>query len=137
VHLLDPYLEVKTSTLPDAGKGLFTKIFIPKGMLITEHVGKITSFKKADYEDNNPYVFYVTANHVIDAREQLDAAARFANDARGIKRIVGFTNNAKYIVIDKRVFITATKNIQPNEEIFVGYGKEYWDVMKQNYKLGF
>lgn len=134
MHLLDPFLKVKTSTLPGCGKGLFTKIFIPKGMLITEHKGKITTFKDANYEDNNAYVFYVNRNHVIDAREQLDAVARFANDARGIKRIVGFTNNAEYVVIDKRVYITAIKDIQPNEEIFVGYGKDYWDAIKQIYK---
>lgn len=103
-------------------------------MLITEHKGKITTFKDANYEDNNAYVFYVNRNHVIDAREQLDAVARFANDARGIKRIVGFTNNAEYVVIDKRVYITAIKDIQPNEEIFVGYGKDYWDAIKQIYK---
>jgi SET domain-containing protein len=132
VQLLNSYLKVKTSTLPGCGKGLFTKIFIPKGILITEHTGKITSFRDACGEGNNPYLFYVTRNHVIDARDEHDAFARFVNDARGHKRITGFTNNAKYIIIGKRVFIKAIRNILPNEEIFVGYGKEYWEAMKEN-----
>ena len=132
MHLLNPYLKVKISSLPGCGKGLFTKIFIPKGMIITEHTGKITSFKDADAEDNNPYLFYVTRNHVIDAKHQHQTLARFANDARGQKRIAGFGNNAKYIIIAKRVFIIASKDILPKEEIFVGYGKEYWDVMREN-----
>ena len=133
MHLLNPYLKVKTSTLPGSGKGLFTKIFIPKGVIITEHTGKISSFKEADHDDGrNAYLFYVSRNYVIDARDQRYSLARFVNDARGYKRIVGFTNNSKYIVISKRVFITAIKDILPKEEIFVGYGKEYWDVMKKN-----
>jgi SET domain-containing protein len=133
VHLLNPFLKVKTSTLPGCGKGLFTKIFIPKGVIITEHTGKITSFKESDHDDGkNAYLFYVSRNHVIDARDQQGSFARFVNDARGHKRITGFTNNAKYIVIGKRVFITAIKDILPKDEIFVSYGKEYWDVMKEN-----
>jgi len=132
VTLLNPYLKIKTSSLPGCGKGLFTRIFIPKGAIITEHTGRISSFKDADDEGSNAYLFYVTRNHVIDARKQHDSLARYANDARGYKRIEGFTNNAKYVVINKRVFITALKDIQPKEEIFVGYGKEYWDIMKEN-----
>jgi uncharacterized protein len=135
VHLLNPFLKVKTSTLPGCGKGLFTKILIPKGIIITEHTGKITSFKSIDPEDDNPYLFYVSGNHVIDGRDQQDSLARFVNDARGHKRIAGFTNNSKYVVIGKRVFITAIKDILPKEEIFVGYGKEYWEVIKHNKTL--
>ncbi len=132
MNLLNQYLKVKTSTLPGCGRGLFTKIFIPKGIIITEHTGKITSFKDADDEGSNPYLFYVSRNHVIDARRHHQTFARFANDARGYKRIAGFTNNSKYIIVGKRVFITSIKDIMPKEEIFVSYGKEYWDVMKEN-----
>jgi len=135
MSLLNPFLKVKRSTLPGCGKGLFTKIFIPKGVIITEHTGKISSFKDVDYEGNNPYIFYVTSKHVIDSRNHLDSMARFANDAKGPERITGFVNNAEFVVIEKRVFIAAKKDILPNEEIFVGYGKEYWDVMKQNLNI--
>lgn len=132
MQLLNSYLKVKRSTLSGCGEGLFTKIFIPKNIIITEHTGKITSFKDADGDGNNPYLFYVSRNHVIDARHQQDSLARFVNDARGQTRIVGFTNNSKYIIIGKRVFITAIRDIMPNNEIFVGYGLEYWETMKKN-----
>ena len=134
MNLLNPYLKVKRSSLPGCGKGLFTKIFIPKGIIITEHTGKITRLKDADGDGDNPYLFYVSNNHVIDAREEYHSLARFVNDAKGPKKIVGFTNNAKYIVLNKRVFIIATKDIQPTNEIFVGYGNEYWEIMKENNK---
>ncbi|MBL0358198.1 MAG: SET domain-containing protein-lysine N-methyltransferase [Chitinophagaceae bacterium] len=126
-------LKVKDSNLPGAGKGLFTKKFIPKGTLITEHLGKISTWNEADHDDgNNAYIYYVSKNHVIDAKDHSGSLAHFTNDARGYKKLIGFTNNSKYVERGKRVFIEATKDIQPNEEIFVSYGKEYWDVIRKN-----
>lgn len=66
--LLEKYLYVKKSTLPNAGKGLFTKVFIPKGTRIVEYKGKITTWKEVEDEDGkNAYIFYVKRYHVIDA----------------------------------------------------------------------
>jgi SET domain-containing protein len=38
-------------------------------------------------------------------------------------------------VDDKKVFIEAIKDIPAGSEILVSYGKEYWDVMKENAKF--
>jgi len=128
----DQFLTIKRSTLPGCGQGLFTKKFISKGTIITEHTGKITTWRAIDFTDHNPYLFYVTRNHIIDARDQYDSYARFVNDANGHKRVNGFTNNSKYVIIDKRVFIIAIKDISAGNEIFISYGKEYWEAMKAN-----
>jgi len=125
------FLKIKKSTIPGCGNGLFTQKFIPKGIIITELTGKITTWKDADVTKNNPYIFYVSRNHVIDARDQHESYARFINDASGHKRVYGFNNNSKYIIIGKRVFITAIKDISPGSEIFVSYGKEYWEALKE------
>jgi len=133
MNLFDQFLKVKTSTLPKCGKGLFTKVLIPKGSLITECKGKITTWKEVDHDDgNNLYIFSVSKNHVIDANGNTSDFAHFANDASGLTKLQGVRNNAQYVVKKKIVFIEATKNIEPNSEIFVGYGKEYWDVIKKN-----
>lgn len=135
-ELLNPYLKVRPSTLPGVGRGLFTKIFIPKGTLITEHTGKITSLKEADHSNgNNVYLFFVSMKHVIDAKSDTKILARYVNDAKGITRVSGLKNNAGYVVMEKRVFIVALRNIEANEEIFVGYGKQYWDVVRKNFSL--
>ncbi len=34
------HLEVKTSTIPQSGKGLFTAVDVPKGAVITEYIGR-------------------------------------------------------------------------------------------------
>ena len=129
--LLEKQLRVKRSTLPGAGKGLFTTKFIPKGTRIVEYKGKISSWKEADTRGGgNGYIYYVKRYHVIDALPRPKALARFANDAQGMMRVKGITNNSDYVEDGLKVYIEAKKDIPANSEIFVGYGKEYWDVIK-------
>ena len=128
-------LFVQDSTLPNSGKGLFSNIFIPKGTYIIEYTGKVTSWKDVDHEDGfNGYIYYLNRNHVINASKHKASLARYANDARGLTKIKGILNNAEYEHVEKKVFIKAIKDIEPGQEIFVAYGKEYWDVIKANYK---
>jgi uncharacterized protein len=133
--LLEKQLVVKRSTIPGSGKGLFTKKMIPKGTKIVEYRGKVTSWKDADHRNGgNGYIYYIKRYHVIDALRTPQALARYANDARGISKIKGITNNSEYIEEGLKVYIVAKKDIPANSEILVGYGKEYWDVIKDNYR---
>jgi SET domain-containing protein len=134
--LLEKHLVVQLSTLPFAGKGLFTKVFITKGTLIVEYKGKITTWKKINSNKNfNGYVYYINRNHVIDAKSSKKWLGRYANDAKGLNKLKSKQNNCCYTNIDNRVFIKAIKNIRAGEELFVSYGKEYWDVIKYNNSL--
>ncbi|MDQ6761584.1 MAG: SET domain-containing protein [Bacteroidota bacterium] len=127
---------IKRSGIPKAGKGLFTKISIPKGAVIAEYEGEITTWKKVQQTNEfNGYVFYISKNHVIDARPYIKSFARYINDAKGITRIEGLQNNSKYVNEDNRIFIYAIKDIPAGSEIFVSYKKDYWDVIRHNMKL--
>lgn len=128
-------LFVKTSVLPNSGNGLFTKVFIPKGTYIVEYTGKVTAWKDVDHEDgSNGYIYYLNRNHVINASRYKAALARYANDARGLTKVKGLLNNSVYEEDNRKVFIKAVKDIEPGQEILVAYGKEYWDVIKENSK---
>lgn len=133
--LFEKYLEVKKSTIPGAGKGLFTKKMIPQGTLIVEYKGKISKWKDVDHQQGlNAYIYYVNRNHVIDGALNKNLA-RYANDAKGSKRISSLVNNCRYVQDDNlRVFIEAKKDIPANSEILVPYGKEYWDILMKNKK---
>jgi len=134
--LLEKQLAVKRSGLPGAGKGLFTKKIIPKGTKIVEYKGKVSSWKNADHRDGgNGYIYYVKRYHVIDALPRKEALARYANDARGLVRLKGVRNNAEYVEEGLRVYIQSTRDIPAKGEIFVGYGKEYWDAIRSNARL--
>ena len=134
--LLEKILKVKKSVLPGAGKGLFTTGFIPEGSRITEYKGKIKSWKEAKKDEGtNNYILYVNRNHVIDARPTKKAFARYANDASGVTRIKGVRNNSIYATDGLKVYIEAARDIPPGEEILVGYGKEYWDAIRENMRI--
>ena len=134
--LLEKKLYVKKSGIPGAGKGLFTKEFIPKGTRIVEYKGKRTKWKEVKDDDGkNGYLFYINRNNVIDARLATKTFARYANDARGMVRIKGVLNNSDYITDGKKVFIEATKDIPAKAEILVDYGREYWQVIRNNLKV--
>ena len=134
--LLEKQLFVKKSTLPNAGKGLFTKKFIPKGTRIIEYKGKIKTWKEVQAEEGeNGYIYYVKRSHVIDAFKQKTSLARYANDARGLQRVPNVTNNAEYVEDGLRVFIESKKDIPAGSEIFVSYGPEYWQVIRHNIRV--
>ena len=125
-------LIVKRSRLPRSGKGLFTKVFIPKNTTIIEYKGKVGTWKELKNEPDNGYLFYVNKNHVIDALPTKDNWARYANDAKGLSRTEGIRNNCQYVTEGLKVYIKSMRDLQPGDEILVGYGKEYWDVRKEN-----
>jgi SET domain-containing protein len=134
--LFEKHLYVKKSTLPNAGKGLFTKVAIPKGEKIVEYKGRITTWKEVKDDDGkNGYIFYVNRNHVIDAWRTERHLARYANDARGLSRMPGIRNNCDYITTGLKAYIESNKNIPANSEIFVDYGPDYWKTIRDNIKL--
>jgi len=131
--LFEKHLYVKKSTLPNAGKGLFTKVSIPKGALIVEYRGKVTTWKDVKDDDGkNGYIFYVKRYHVIDALPTKKPLARYANDARGLTRIKGLTNNCDYITKGLKAYIESKRSIEAGSEIFVDYGPDYWKVIREN-----
>jgi SET domain-containing protein len=134
--LLEKHLYVKKSTIPNAGKGLFTKVFIPKGTRIIEYKGKISTWKEVQDDDGkNGYIFFVNRNHVINAQSDTTALARYANDANGLVKVKGVRNNAEYETEGKKAYIVSKKDIEAKSEIFVDYGDDYWKVIRKNIKL--
>jgi uncharacterized protein len=135
--LLEKKMVIKKSTLPGAGKGLFTKVFIPKGTRIVEYKGEIVTWKEVEKmaDDRNGYVFFFNNQYCIDAWKTKKGIAHYANDAKGIVRVEGVKNNSEYVTEKKRCYIEATRDIEAGEEILVGYGGEYWQAIRYNIRL--
>ena len=130
----EKHLVVKKSTIPGAGKGLFTTVDIPKDSRIVEYKGRITTWKEVEWDSENKYIYTINPKHVIDASRTLKALARYANDAKGLTKLKGINNNCIYVNDGLKAYIESAKDIPAGSEIFVAYGKEYWDVIKQNIK---
>ena len=132
---LEKNLLVKKSTIPGAGKGLFTTKSIPKGARIAEYKGKVSTWKDADHSKGlNAYIYYVNRNNVIDASKHKEILARYVNDAKGCENGLKLINNCIYVIENNRVFLESKKDIPANSELMAAYGKEYWDVIRANKK---
>jgi uncharacterized protein len=130
--LLEKFLFVERSKLPQAGKGLFTKREISKGTRIVEYKGRKRKWKDVKHLDgHNGYLMYITRNAVIDALPATKTFGRYANDAQGLNRIPGLTNNCEYVSEGHRCYIEAKRTIQKGEELLVGYGKEFWQLQRK------
>jgi uncharacterized protein len=128
-------LYVDNSSIPSAGKGLFTSGDIAKGELVIEYTGDITTWEEVRHDANNLYIYFVNDDHVINAKEHPEAIARYANDAHGLIRVPGLHNNSRFVKIDGKIFIKATKLIRAGSEILVEYGKSYWETVRNNREI--
>ena len=134
---LEKSLYVKKSTIPGSGKGLFTKVFIPKGTRIIEYKGEKVTWKEVEKmaDDRNGYVFYFNSKYCLDAWNTKSSLSRYINDAKGIVKIDGIKNNTEYVIEKKHCYVEATRDIPAFSELFVGYGGEYWQAIRYNIRL--
>jgi SET domain-containing protein len=110
-------IEVRNS--PVHGRGVFAVAPIAKGTRIIEYLGDRVSHAAADarYEDhdesdNHTFLFIVDKNTVIDAGVG-------GNDARFINHQCA--GNCESVIENRRVFIDATRDIAPGEELGYDY----------------
>jgi hypothetical protein len=130
--LLEKYLFIKKSKLPNAGKGLFTKKDIPKGTRIVEYKGKLRKWKEVKHLDGyNGYLMYITRNVVIDAQPAIKTFGRYANDANGFGRVKHLKNNCEYVSDGSKCYIESLRAIQKGEELLVSYGKDFWKLQRK------
>ena len=123
------HLKIKTSLIPNAGKGLFAvdplssdnnEILFHNGDTICQYKGKMIDHAELIQRYSNktpPYVVGVSANAYEDG-------ARI----RGIGSIANKNpnhSNATISVYRGRASLRATKNIKNGQEIYLSYGKQY------------
>ena len=121
-------LEIRFSTIKDAGRGLFTLWRRAPGEFIVEYEGQILDKNELDrrYSTSNFLAVYsleVNANCFIDSACWRSIGAYANGSCKGTRP------NARFIVNQRSCSarIVATKVIPANGEIFVSYGRSYWN----------
>ena len=123
------HLEIKKSTIPGAGMGLFTTIARKKNARITLY-DKTMENRDPDY--GGEYVVRVNDHTVANPYRTTDSAGRYANSVRKGKRNQGLTNGGLgYSAQKKEVFVKSlNKGIPAGREIKATYGHDaermYW-----------
>jgi len=128
-HISVKDLEVKDSTIPNSGKGLFTLVDIPKDTPIVEFTGKKISQKRADRltGSKSEYLIELSDGSLLDVYES-KSVAKYANDAA----FSGGKNNSEIQEFEgNKIWLVSTKKIKAGQEVFCSYGKEYWESWKK------
>lgn len=101
-----------------AGRGLFAKEDIPKGVCVLEYVGRTLS-KEEEYTSRSRYLFEVTKNKTIDGWNKRNTA-RYINHS--------CKPNCEVEIHKKRVYVFSIRKIKAGEELGYNYGKSYFDA---------
>lgn len=105
----------RTST----GLGLIAIDAIPAGTKIIQYVGRIMNDEEAD-EKGGMYQFAINEHKTIDGSNRSNIA-RYANHACR-------PNAQAFVDENDEIWIHASRNIQPGEQITIHYGKHYFDT---------
>ena len=136
-------LIVKTSTIENAGKGLFTQQDIPKGIILGYYKGDRYTEEKYlnsdiigiytwenNYNDNDndnndndnveikvkkPSI-YIDASNIYTSN-----ILRFVNDYKNDEY-----NNVDVLKTDEHIYYITNRYIKEGSELFINYGNEYW-----------
>ena len=100
-----------------AGLGLFAKDKITKGDFIIEYCGPLLTDEEAD-KKGGAYLFEIDDEYTIDGSSRKNTA-RYINHS--------CKPNCEPEIDGDRVFVYATRNIKPGEELTYHYGKNYFE----------
>ena len=119
-------LKVRTSTIANAGLGLFTTRAFDRGDLLCQYKGRVMT--SAEFKAS-PSAYGVRLwRGVLDARRSSDGFARYANAAARVREV-----NAHLIADSKLrkggsgsvIWLQATKPIPAGTEVLIRYGANY------------
>jgi hypothetical protein len=129
-------LYITHSQLPDSGLGVYTDDFIPENTIIGEYTGELV--KSYNLETNDYFYELVEANEAsgvmgvgIDSSKLPRCYMAMINDAQFSKT---YTNNCVFEgdIEEEKVYVVSTRDIEPEEELFVSYGEGYWNQNDSN-----
>ena len=119
------FLEVKTSTIPDAGLGVFALRDIKKGSA-WEYTGRRIDEKTFQRMQNTQYVFEVSLaggkSEYIDAESSPCIMARINGSKTDAQKKKVNVRSYQYA---KRIFYQAKQDIGKGEELLIYYGPDY------------
>ena len=103
--------------------GLFSSTMIKCNDVICQYNGRCLSTRDAMQLHDKSYLMRIGEQCYIDASQSHHCLARYINDCRNAS---GYNSRFDKSLHEKCAWVIATRDIEPNEEIFADYGKWYW-----------
>ncbi|KAL7489531.1 hypothetical protein ACHAW6_015158 [Cyclotella cf. meneghiniana] len=127
-------LKVATSTIKNAGNGLYTTVRIPKGDIVCHYTGYRHDYQSQKRLRDRTYLlklqngwpkFDRRNDGFVDALCCKEVLARYINDPKAEEKY-----NVKFEHIQQpdvwHCPVVALRDIEAGEELFVSYGPRYW-----------
>lgn len=116
---------VRESTIPQAGKGLFSKAKIRRGQHIGFYEGKVLSDAEVEFEDygDSLYLLWICKDHWIFGEGEHGNYTQFINHSS--RPNVELVTSTRW----KTARFRALRTIKPGEELFFDYGDYYWEQL--------
>ena len=126
---LKPFVnaEVRESTIPGAGLGLFAIDSVDPGIVIGEYVGDtIDSFFKALRVPDIKYLaMWEKLDGALDAARHPGMAMRYVNHHPDQE-----CSNIRFWAEGSRVFLETTRRVEAGAEFFANYAEVYWRLLR-------
>ena len=117
---------IKKSSIENAGMGLFANICLNKGDSVGGYTGQILTDLESEKEPycDSGYLLTVCKDCHIHGVGDQSNYTRYINHHEN--------SNAVFIVSTrwKKARVEATKLIEPDEEIYLDYGQDYWEAAR-------
>lgn len=133
---LEPFVEIRKSTIPGAGVGVFALQELPKGFQLP-YIGKVYKgefdqiIKAIGRGNDLTYIFHDDSNDlVIDAHPRYNSTRcnvcfRMNEPPKGTKASFEFVSSKGWAKRLTTIVARATRKIKSGEELFVHYGDQY------------
>lgn len=122
-------LEVRPSSIRNAGLGCFAGTVIPEGTIMGPYQGRhMTARQRARVTDGS-YIWKLDENHFVDAnRYEKNNPLRYVNGTKTPNQKKKTNCIVKFLGPDekKEVYYMTTRTIPRGEELLISYGKHYF-----------
>lgn len=117
-------LEIRESTIPKAGKGLFTKTPFKKGTILGHYTGDKLNRKQFFKLKDTSYVWEIHRDLFIDAKNRPEVLLRFVNGActPEQKKMI----NCEAEIYNNKMWYIVNRDIPEKTELIVDYGNIYF-----------
>jgi SET domain-containing protein len=115
--------EVRSSTIPGAGRGLFSRITIEPEQTIGYYTGEVLTADELYHSSaaRSDYLLWLCRTHILIGEGPRANYTRYINHS---------SNPNLFLVVSTRwktARFEALRPILPGEELFFNYGDDYWD----------
>src|ERR1700756_5119631 len=127
-------LDVDNSTIPGAGRGLFSLVDRPVGFPLVDYMGELISAEETErrypLNSSGTYCLKISNSFFIDSALSRGIGALINHPGKGMKP------NVKFVVCTRKrsARLETIEKVKAGDEIFVSYGDDYWkDAAKSSH----